>query len=62
MGQDFWNPEDLVMDCENELFTAPFQESEVKEAVWSCYADGAPGPDGLSFILDLIKFDLMHMF
>jgi len=42
-------------------------EEEIKEAVWSCYVDGAPGPDGLSFMFyhnfwDLIKSDLVDMF
>jgi hypothetical protein len=32
------------------MLTAPFTESEIKEAVFSCYAEGAPGPDGLSFL------------
>ena len=67
LGQDFWRHEDLVSGSENELLTAPFSEGEIKEAVWSCYADGAPGPDGISFMFyhkfwDLIKSDLVDMF
>jgi hypothetical protein len=45
---------------------ADFSEKEVKEAVFGSYADGAPGPDGFSFLFyqkfwDLIKPDLMGM-
>lgn len=50
LDHDFWTREDLVSNSENELLTAHFSEGEVKEAVWSCYSDGAPGPDGLSFM------------
>lgn len=44
-----------------------FTEEEVKEAIFSSYAEGAPGPDGLSFILyqkfwDILKDDLMSIF
>jgi hypothetical protein len=40
---------------------------EVREAVFGSYADGAPGPDGLSFMFyqkfwDVIKEDLVAMF
>ena len=52
---------------ENELLEAPFTENEVREAVFSSYAEGAPGPDGLSFLFyqkfwNLIKADLIDMF
>ena len=56
-----------MSNSENELLTAPFSEGEIKEAVWSCYVDGAPGPDGLSFLFyqkfwNLIKNDVVHLF
>jgi len=52
---------------ENEMLEAPFSESEIKEAVFDSYADGAPGPDGFSFLFyqhfwDLVKQDLMSLF
>lgn len=52
---------------ENLILTAPFTEEEIKEAVFGSYAEGAPGPDGLSFIFYqkfwyLIKDDLIAMF
>jgi hypothetical protein len=39
----------------------------IKEAVFGSYADGAPGPDGLSFFFyqkywDIIALDLLHLF
>jgi hypothetical protein len=47
--------------------TAPFSEKEIKEAVFSSYAEGAPRPDGLSFMFyqkfwDIIKDDLVALF
>ena len=44
-----------------------FSEDEIKEAIFSCYAEGAPEPDGLSFLFyqkfwDLIKHDIVRMF
>ena len=55
-----------VTALENELLEAPFTENEVREAVFSSYAEGAPGPDGFSFLFyqvfwDLIKVDLMNL-
>ncbi|KAJ0787048.1 putative RNA-directed DNA polymerase [Helianthus annuus] len=34
---------------ENERLVAPFSVSEIKEAVWDCGSDKAPGPDGINF-------------
>jgi hypothetical protein len=39
---NFWE-EDKVTRRENDLLTAPFSEAEIKEVVFSCYAEGAPG-------------------
>jgi len=57
LSQDFWGQDDLVLESENELLVAPFSEVEIKEAVWSYYADGALGPDGLSFMF-IISFGI----
>ena len=53
--------------AQNNALTAPFTELEIKDAVFSCYADGAPGPDGISFLFyhkfwDVLKKDLVNMF
>ena len=50
LGQDFWEVDEKVTALENELLEAPFTENEVREAVFSSYAEGAPGPDGFSFL------------
>ena len=49
------------------MLDAPFSEAEIKEAIFSCYPEGAPGPDGLSFLFyqkfwEIIKSDIMAMF
>jgi hypothetical protein len=64
---DFWSDSDRVTDEENVALTAPFSEVEFKEAIFSCYAEGAPDPDGISFLFyqkfwDLVKEDLINMF
>jgi len=67
LGQNFWEEEDKVSRNENELLIAPFSESEIKDAIFSYYAEGAPWPNGLSFLFyqkfwNLIKNDMVHLF
>lgn len=67
LADNFWRHVDLVSAEENELLTRPFSEEEIKTVVFSCYAKGAPGPDGISFIFyqrywEIIKRDLLNMF
>jgi hypothetical protein len=64
---DFFSDEEKVSIAKNEILGGVFSEEEVKEAVFGSYADGAPGPDGLSFIFyqtywDIVKGDLIAMF
>lgn len=45
----------------------PFSEEEVRAAIDSSYAEGAPGPDDLSFLFlqkfwAILKVDIMNMF
>jgi hypothetical protein len=66
LDHDFWELDEKVTDFENEMLEAPFSENEVREAVFSSYAEGAPGPDGFSFLFyhvfwDVIKDDLMGL-
>jgi hypothetical protein len=67
LGLSFWDEKDKVFAEENSALLAPFSEEEIKNAVFSCYPEGAPGPDGLPFLFfqkfwDLIKKDLVDMF
>jgi hypothetical protein len=39
-----------VTEEENEFLLKPFTESEIREAIFSCYAEGAPSPNGLPFL------------
>lgn len=67
LKEDFWNEEDKVNEIENNWLTAPFTEEEIKQAIFSCYPEGAPGPDGVSFLFyqkfwDVVKNDIVEMF
>ena len=67
LGPNFQEDQDKVSEEENRRLLAPFSESEIREAVFSCYAEGAPGPDGLPFLFyqefwDFSKKDLVELF
>lgn len=52
---------------ENEMLESGFSEEEVREAIFSCYPEGAPGPDGLPFLFyqkfwNIIKKDVLALF
>jgi hypothetical protein len=64
LDDDFWETEEKVTEEENLSLEAKFFEDEVKRAIDSSYAKGAPGPDGFSFIFyqkfrHVIKKDFM---
>jgi hypothetical protein len=66
LDEELWSREDRVTLQENDLLEAPFSEDEIKKAIFESYADGAPGPDGFSFMFyhhfwDLIKGDFMRV-
>lgn len=50
LNSNFWSEEEKVKVEENEWLGRPISEEEVKQAVFESYADGAPGPDGFSFM------------
>ena len=50
LDNNFWELVDKVSEEENLELTAPFTEDEIREVVFSCYAEGAPGLDGISFL------------
>lgn len=67
LAHDLFSEGEKVTAADNSVLQAPFSEQEVKKVVFDSYADGAPGPDGLSFMFyqhfwELIKSDLMALF
>jgi hypothetical protein len=67
IGESFWDEGDFISQEENDMLTAPFTEKEIKEGIFSCYAEGAPGPDGIPFLFyqkfwDIIKDDIVSLF
>jgi hypothetical protein len=50
LGQDFWDPEEILTPDEYMALENPFNETEIRDVVLSCYREGAPGPDGLLFL------------
>lgn len=50
LEENFWEENEKVTLEENEILQAPFTEGEIKEALFSCYAEGPRGPDGLPFL------------
>lgn len=67
LDRTFCKEDEKVTKVENEEFVKPFSEVEVKEALFSSYAEGAPGPDGIFFLLTKsfgrqLKSDLINMF
>jgi len=50
LGENFWEEENKISNDENEVLEAPFSEEEIRVAVFESYVEGAPGPDGFSFL------------
>jgi hypothetical protein len=50
LAEDFWGPEEKLPPAERLELEAPFLVEEVKKVVFSSYPEGAPDPDGLSFL------------
>lgn len=62
----FWAEEEKVSLEENDCLEAPFTEEEVRDAIFGSYAEGAPDPDGFSFLFyqtfwDTIKSNFMNL-
>lgn len=50
LADSFWSEDEKVSTEESDLLIAPFSEKEIRDAIWSCYLEGAPGPDGIPFL------------
>jgi hypothetical protein len=67
LGESFWSEGEKVTIEENNILSTPLTEKEIKGAIDSCYAEGAPGPDGLPFLFyqkfwDIVKSDILALF
>jgi hypothetical protein len=67
LKDDFFSPKEKITEDQNKNLEAPFSEEEVKDVVFRSYSNGAPGPDGFTFLFyqhfwDLVKNDIMAMF
>jgi hypothetical protein len=66
LDNQFWDNHEMVTYEENLELIAPFSEVEIKKVIFDSYAEGAPGPYGLSFLFyqkfwDVIKWDLIRL-
>jgi hypothetical protein len=66
IDEEFWAPKEKVTSSKRDELEAPFMIEEVKADVFNSYSEGAPDPDGLSYLLypkfwDIIKGDLMKL-
>jgi hypothetical protein len=50
LQENFFSDDEKVYVEENIMLGSAFTEEEVREAVFGSYADGAPGPNDLSFM------------
>jgi hypothetical protein len=67
LGDNFFSEEDKLSRDEMDILEEEFTKEEVKRAIFESYSDGAPEPDGLSFMFyhkfwRVIKGDLLEMF
>jgi hypothetical protein len=66
LNNQFWEPRNRVSPMENIALTSPFSQKEIKDAMFDSYAEGAAGPDRLSFLFyqklwGIIKGDLINL-
>jgi hypothetical protein len=66
LDSQFWDNSEMVSPEENLELVAPFSEQDIKRTVFDSYAEGAPGPYGLSFLFyqkfwEIIKGDLFNL-
>jgi hypothetical protein len=66
LDENFWDDDEKVTQEENLILEAELTEEEIKRAIDGSYAEGAPGPDGFSFMFyqrfwETIKGDFMPL-
>jgi len=66
-GDNFFLDTDKISSADNEKLEALFSEGEIRKAIAESYSEGAPRPDGLSFLFYqnfwyLVKDDILEMF
>ena len=49
-----------IFESDNRLLTDPFEEKEIKEAIWNCDSHKSPGPDGVTFSFIKNKWCLLE--
>lgn len=50
---------ETISQSQNEFLMQPFDEKEIRDAVWDCGSHKSPGPDGLNFNFIKELWDLM---
>jgi hypothetical protein len=50
LSEGFFTDEERLTEGEKEKLEKRFSEKEIKKVVFKSYSDGAPGPDGISFM------------
>jgi hypothetical protein len=50
IAEDFFSMEEVLTDEERDRLENRFTEEEISKAVFESYLEGAPGPDGISFL------------
>jgi hypothetical protein len=66
LSPDFWDSDEILTADEVMALAEPFSEVEIKEVVFSCYSEGVPRSDGLSFLfchkyLDLFRLNFVML-
>jgi hypothetical protein len=67
ISNNFFSEGGKVSEEENAVLEEEFTEEEIKKRVFESYPDGAPGPNGISFMFyqhfwNVVKGDLIEMF
>jgi hypothetical protein len=50
LGEDFWDPGEMIDAGDRELLEPPFSEKEVRAAIAGMKSNYAPGPNGFTVV------------